>query len=412
MMSNLNISSSAERPAGPSPTGSDAAVAESLPSGAPRPSLHEMHASAPDETDTAWVFNLQAVAVLLIVLGQTLEALYRSGALPLTEVALWLHDCLIPLQVPLLFFCLGYLYQRFRNVRSRRAWALNLKREALVLLAPFALFTFLILAANSIAHNEPALNLQHLVSALLLSPVEPLGYLYTAFLLIAITPTVKSRRNAYGLLLAAALVKVAIVGALSIPATVQATAALPYAVVSVAENWVWLAGGMALALLRGLPLMRSREKAWALGALWIAASVITFMAGWIGEASYAVLDAIGILWFASLFATIFRRGHQDRFFDTLTRFTMALFLMGGLFLILAQAALEALGFTGAGAPLLFALVYAVAAFGAPLAVQALLSRLGRADAVIYPARYLPPLADILRSPTATRRRRSSRLTLY
>lgn len=353
------------------------------------PSRHEMHGHAPDGSDTAWAFNLEAAAVLLIVGGQLLGALSAAGALPPGEVQQWLNDCLFPLQIPVLFFCLGYLYQRFNAVRSRPAWAAFMKREALVLLVPFAVFTLVILVANTLAGRAPAFTLASLVGALLIQPLEPLGYLYTAFLLLAITPTVKSRRNAYGLLLAAALVKVAIVGLLTAPATAAPTASLPFALTSMAENWIWLAGGMAVALLRALPLLRSSEKAWALGALWIAASVITFMVGGIGELSHAVLDAIGILWGVSLFATVFRQGHQDGFFGFITRFTMALFLMGGPFITLAWGLLGLMGLTGAGAAVVYVATGLVAAFVLPVLTQKALERLGKADFVVYPARFLP-----------------------
>lgn len=409
MMTSLNISATSPSPhRGSSP----AAPPRSDEAPGTRPSRHDLHAVAPDAPDTAWVFNLQAVAVLVIVLGQVLDGLQETGALPASEAALWLHDCLMPLQIPVLFFCLGYLYQRFRQVRTGRAWLLSMRRAACVFLVPFAAFTVLSLVANSAAGLQPALGGPQLIDALVLHPLAPLGYLYTAFLLLAITPTVKSRRNAYGLLLAAALVKAAVTALLTAPSTVALASSAPYALISTAENWVWLAAGMALALLRGLPLIRSREKAWALGALWIAASVITFMAGWIGEASHAVLDAIGILWFASLFATIFRRGHQDGFFGFITAYTMAFFLMSGPLIAVARALLTGLGLAGAAVPLLFAGVLIAAGFGAPPVIQYALERAGRIDVIVYPGRYLPPAADILRNPTAQARSPRNRLTLY
>lgn len=360
------------------------------------PSLHDMHGIAPNGRDTTWAFNLQLGAVLLLVLGQVVEALNLWGALPLGGAALWLHDCLFPIQLPLLFFCLGYLYQRYYHVRTAQDWALNIRRAAVVLLVPFAVFTVLYLAADSVAGAGRPLTPENLVSALILRPVEPLGYLYTAFLLVAITPTVKSRRNAWGLVSVAAAAKLAIVALLTLPATASGTAGLPALVTSVAENWVWMAAGMAMALLRGITLLRSPQKAWALGALWIAGSVITFMAGWIGEASHAVLDAIGILWFASLFATVFRAGHQDGAFAVGTTYTMALFLMSGFFLRLAGGVLAAAGLLGSTAPALCALVALVAALALPPLVQMGLEKLGRIDMAVYPARYLPPAEAILK----------------
>ena len=91
---------------------------------------------------------------------------------------------------------------------------------------------------------------------------------------------------------------------------------------------------MAMALYRGLPLVRGSEKAWALGALWVATSVIAFYAGWTGETSHAVLDALGVLWATSLFSTVFRSGRQNRFYGFVTRYTMAIWLFHGICLAL------------------------------------------------------------------------------
>lgn len=360
--------------------------------------VQEMHGHGIDHPHDTWVRNLEATAALLIALGSLLTFAAGVGAIPDAGVARWAQDCLFPLQFPVFFFCTGYLYQRYRTVRTRRAWVLNLRREAVVLLVPFAVFTLLGLATGSLTGTARTLTLPEAARALLLEPVAPLGYFYTCFLLYAITPTPISRRNAYGIVLAAVICKVAIVALWTLPSTAPAAAALPYAVSSVAENWIWFAGGIAIALLRALPLMRSREKAWALGALWIAASIITFTAGWIGEASHAILDAIGIMWVVSLFSTLFRSGMQSRFYGFATRYTMAFWLMAPLCLRLLFFLLVSLGVPPV-APWACLGLGALVCFGAPVALMAGLSRLGSLGFIVYPGRYLAPVpASIAKNP--------------
>lgn len=362
------------------------------------PGVHEMHGRGSDHPHDTWVLNLEASAALLIALGSLLTFLAAAGALPDAGLARWAQDCLFPLQFPVFFFCSGYLYQRYRAVRTRRAWALNLRREAIVLLVPFAVFTVLGLAVGSLLGSPRALSVPEVVRALVVQPIVPLGYFYTCFLLYVITPTPISRRNTYGLVLAALLCKVAVVALLSLPATAGTAARLPYAITSVAENWIWFAGGMAIALVRALPLLRSREKAWALGALWIATSIITFTAGWIGEASHALLDAVGILWTASLFSTVFRSGRQNAFYRFATRYTMAFWLIAPLGLRLLFFLLTAANLT-AGAPVLCVFLGAVTCFGLPVAAMEALSHIGKAGFIVYPSRYLtPPPASIAKNP--------------
>ena len=147
---------------------------------------------------------------------------------------------------------------------------------------------------------------------------------------------------------------------------------------------------MAMALYRGLPLVRGSEKAWALGALWVATSVIAFYAGWTGETSHAVLDALGVLWAASLFSTVFRSGRQNRFYGFVTRYTMAIWLFHGICLALYFHLWKAAGISIAAAPWMAAAGAALVCYGMPVLIMAALSRLGKAGIIVYPARYLPP----------------------
>ncbi len=277
-------------------------------------------------------------------------------------------------------------------------WVVNMEATAALLIAFGSLLAF---AASFGAIPEGGtggarvLDGATLLDALLARPMEPLGYLYTSLILYAITPTVISRRNARGLLFAALVCKLAIVAALSLPGSAPTAAQLPYAVVSVAENWIWFATGMAVSLFGALPLLRSREKAWALGSLWIAASVITFIAGWLGEASHALLDAIGIFWFASLFSSAFRSGTQNAFYGFATRYTMAFWLVGPIALKLTVAGLSACGLSVSATPWLCFAAGLVACFAAPVLVTAALERCGKAAVIIYPARYLAPPPAII-----------------
>lgn len=363
---------------------------------APRPAAaHEMHGRGLDHPSDTWVHNMEATSALLIAFGSLLAFATAAGPLPEAGIVQWAQDCLFPLQFPVFYFASGYLYQRYRSVRTKRAWAANMKREAIVLLVPFLTFAVLTLAVNAVTGGGRPLGPLTILDMLLLNPVEPLGYFPVCLILFAITPTAASRRNASRLLMAALGCKIAIVVLLSLPATAPTAERLPWIVQAVAENWIWFAGGMGVSLFRVLPLLRTPEKAWALGALWVATSVITFGAGWLGEASYGLLDAIGVIWFASLFSAAFRSGAQDALYGFASRYTMALWPLAPLGLKLTIVGLTALGITASGAPWLCFAAGLVACFGLPVLVMALLERVGKLGFLIYPARYLPPAPALI-----------------
>ena len=360
----------------------------------------EMHGHGAGTARDSWLHNAEAAASLIIALGGLIAMLASHAVLPEGPVADWILDCLVPFQLPVFYFCLGYLYQRYRTVRTRGNWGLNMRRELVLMGAPFVAFTVLELAANSVAGIQPGLSAKEVVDALLIHPIDPVGYFYTCLIIYAITPTVASRRNARWLLVAAATAKIALVTLDSIPTTAAFAAHLPYAVTSVAENWIWVAGGMALALYRGLPVLRGREKAWALGALWMAASVITYAAGWIGEPAHVVLDALGVLWFASLFSTVFREGRTNRFFAFVTRYTMAIWLFHAICLKLYFWVLGLAGIAAGASPWLVGIGALTACYAAPVGIMWVLAHVGKAGFIVYPARYLPPLPAALKRKLA------------
>lgn len=363
----------------------------------PRAAAGEMHGHGTGGPKDIWAHNMEATASLIIAFGTLLTICKAQGLFEPSPASQWVLQCLVPFQLPIFYFCLGFLYQRYRTTRTARTWALNLRRELALMGIPFLAFTALVLLTNSLVGAQPPFDPANLVRALLVDPVVPVGYFYTCLIIYAITPTVKSRRNAGGLLLAALAAKMAIVALSSLPATADLAARLPYAVTSVAENWIWVAGGMTMALLRGLVLVRGREKAWALGALWVAASIIAFRVGWDGEAPHAILDALGVLWATSLFSTVFRTGRQNRFYGFVTRYTMAIWLFHGICLALYFHLWKVAGIAAASAPWVAGIGAAIIGYGAPVLIMAALARIGKAGVIVYPARYLPPApADILR----------------
>lgn len=276
-----------------------------------------MHGHGSGGPKDVWTHNVEATASLLIAFGTLITTCSAQGLFTPSTASRWILEYLVPFQLPIFYFCLGFLYQRYRTTRTPRAWGQNLRRELALMGIPFAALA-------------------------------------------------------------------------SLPATAEMATRLPYAVTSVAENWIWVAGGMAMALYRGLPLVRGSEKAWALGALWVATSVIAFYAGWTGETSHAVLDALGVLWATSLFSTVFRSGRQNRFYDFVTRYTMAIWLFHGICLALYFHLWKAAGISVTAAPWMAAVEAALVCYGMPVLIMAVLSRLGKAGIIVYPARYLPP----------------------
>ena len=88
--------------------------------------------------------------------------------------------------------------------------------------------------------------------------------------------------------------------------------------------------------------------------------------------------------------TVFRSGRQNRFYDFVTRYTMAIWLFHGICLALYFHLWKAAGISVTAAPWMAAVGAALVCYGMPVLIMAVLSRLGKAGIIVYPARYLPP----------------------
>ena len=186
-----------------------------------------MHGHGSGGPKDVWAHNVEATASLLIAFGTLITTCSAQGLFIPSPASRWILEYLVPFQLPIFYFCLGFLYHRYRTTRTPRAWGQNLRRELALMGIPFVAFTVLVLLTNSIVGAKPPLSVADLLRALFIEPVIPVGYFYTCLIIYAITPTVKSRRNASGLLFAAVAAKAAIVALASLPAPAEMATRLP-----------------------------------------------------------------------------------------------------------------------------------------------------------------------------------------
>lgn len=155
----------------------------------------EMHGHGSGGPKDVWTHNVEATASLLIAFGTLITTCSAQGLFTPSTASRWILEYLVPFQLPIFYFCLGFLYQRYRTTRTPRAWGQNLRRELALMGIPFAAFTVLVLLTNSAVGAKPPLSVADLLRALFIEPVIPVGYFYTCLIIYAITPTVKSRRQ-------------------------------------------------------------------------------------------------------------------------------------------------------------------------------------------------------------------------
>ena len=117
----------------------------------------EMHGHGSGGPKDVWAHNVEATASLLIAFGTLITTCSAQGLFIPSPASRWILECLVPFQLPIFYFCLGFLYQRYRTTRTPRAWGQNLRRELALMGIPFVAFTVLVLLTNSIVGAKPPL---------------------------------------------------------------------------------------------------------------------------------------------------------------------------------------------------------------------------------------------------------------
>ncbi len=349
-----------------------------------------MRRRSPRATDTAWIYNLESTASLLLALGSVVSALVARHVLSAGPALDFWTRCLLPVQLPVFYLGYGYLYQRQWLVDSGRSWLVSMGRELVYMLVPLAAVTVPTLLVDGWTGAGPGLSPAALGRALLVEPVIPVGFFLVALALYAVVPTLRSRRQAALTVSVAAALKVALVVAQSMPGGQEAVAHLPYVVLNGCANGIWFCGGMALAAAEGdgrpLTALGSPRALWGAWAVAAVALLWASRAGIVAAPAMEALLTVGGLWAATaLYGRIFSAGRgQWGFFSAVDGYTKGIWLMHPMFLAVW---FHLAGPASLPAPLLVAGTLAVA-YGLPVAVNVAMDRLWKLGFLVNPSRYL------------------------
>lgn len=105
-----------------------------------------MHGHGSGGPKDVWTHNVEATASLLIAFGTLITTCSAQGLFTPSTASRWILEYLVPFQLPIFYFCLGFLYQRYRTTRTPRAWGQNLRRELALMGIPFVAFTVGVMA--------------------------------------------------------------------------------------------------------------------------------------------------------------------------------------------------------------------------------------------------------------------------
>lgn len=145
-----------------------------------------------------WVDIVKWAACMLVLLGHFFQSMIKSGIMSQTVISAWFEHTIYLFHVPLFFLCSGYLYQRNSKVNTLCEWKDSVIRKAVKLGVPYVTFsTVTYLMKQVFQDSVNTANGNSLLRTLFLNPISPYWYLYILFFIFLLTPTFKSKKQAW-----------------------------------------------------------------------------------------------------------------------------------------------------------------------------------------------------------------------
>lgn len=320
-----------------------------------------------------WVDDVKTFACILVVLGHFYQSVVKSSIVPDSSFYGWFIDTIYLFHVQLFFFCSGYLYQKYSEVRSVKAWGTNVWKKFVVLGVPYFVFTFATWLLKKLFEGSVNNKVGSIADSLFVEPIAPYWYLYVLFFLFVLTITLRKKTEVYVLLLIALVLKV-------IPLFGVKTGI--YLVGKIMANWIWFALGMAVAF--GVVKFSKMYLGILSALLFVAGSVVCHI---YREHTMAIDFILGLLAvFATIcIATVISEKREKPVFKFLSKYTMPIFLMHTLFAAPVRSVLLKIGVKNA---IIHVVVGLIISFVGPIIAMVIMEKLKPLDFIVYPGRYL------------------------
>ncbi|MCR5721530.1 MAG: acyltransferase [Lachnospiraceae bacterium] len=320
-----------------------------------------------------WVDDVKTFACILVVLGHFYQSMVKSSIVPDSSFYGWFIDTIYLFHVQLFFFCSGYLYQKYSEVRSVKAWCTNIWKKLVVLGVPYLVFTFATWLLKKLFEGSVNNKAGSIVDSLFVEPIAPYWYLYVLFFLFVLTITMRKKTEAYVLLIIALVFK-------ALPFFGLKTGI--YLVGKIMADWIWFALGMAVAV--GAVKICKMYLGVLTGVLFVAVSIVCHIYGKHTLAIDFILGLLAVLAVISI-ATGIDEKREQPVFKYLSKYTMPVFLMHTLFAAPVRSVLLKLGVKNA---IIHVVVGLIISFVGPIISMVIIEKLKPLDFIVYPGRYL------------------------
>lgn len=327
-----------------------------------------------------WVDNVKVIAFILVALGHLFQSFVKSGIIENSFALTFFDSFIYTFHVRLFFICSGFLYQKTTQVNSLSSYTQNALKKIISLGVPYTVFSSALVLLKTVFSDSVNTQVGGFFETLLINPEAPYWFLYTLLLIFLITPTAKSKKDAYIIFGCSAALFIIVLSTVQfIP---QSQIYIQF-VKKTAVYFIWFALGILFASVK-------IEKLFS--PLW---SIIFIVAG-TGEyllVKGAIPNNTAVSFLISLAACfgvigtigwLYRKNKQSPLFGFLSKYTMSVFLMHTIFAAGVRIVLLKINITNAAVHIIAGLI---ASFVLPVIAQLIMEKI-HLDIVIFPLRYI------------------------
>lgn len=322
-----------------------------------------------------WIDNVKIIAMILIVLCHFSQSMIESGITKRTDFVVFFNEFSYLFHVQLFFLCSGWLYQKYSNVTNISSYKNNVIKKFIALGIPFFFFTAITNVFktffSSFINNEAG----SLIKEFFITPVPPYWFLYVLFLIFLITPTVKTKKQAAGLIIVSLVLFITI-------NVLNSRFNIIYPASKTLTNWIWFCLGIFICKTDMRKIFSPYSSILLVVATIIA--IIKFnlnISDFILDGIITLLSCFGIIGFIGW---AYKNNNQSPVFKYISKYTMPIFLMHTIFAAGIRSVLFKIGITNSVIHIIIGLV---ATFAGPVIAAIIMERI-HLDFFIYPLNYI------------------------
>lgn len=326
-----------------------------------------------------WIDKIKIIACILVVLGHLFQSMVVSGLYPENNLYRAFTTTIYCFHVQLLFFCSGYLYQKYSSTSGLLSWGKSVFNKFISLGIPYVIFTTTTVILKKLFSATVNYEAESLWLTLFSQPTSPYWYLYVLIILFVLFRTFEEKSHAITVGIFALAMKCIFI-------FVSPIHSLPYFIRSILCYCVWFVMGMEFSYFEVSRKVTDKQKRYL--AIFGGGCLLIYEILFLLVGKWDILDfAFGMIMCVAIVAICLleTNGCSDYYIKILSKYTFPVYLMHTIF---AAGTRSVLFYLGINNLLLHVTMGLLIGICAPIIVTEVLTRIKLVNFILYPNRVI------------------------